>query len=88
MSAVAVLVMSGRHLAFLPEHFAEPYVRQKLMAPLNASVLRYDVPFQRAIKRHSSRNEVLRAFLDDLEMSAVVRTPSTSRPTRTISAIA
>jgi DNA-binding transcriptional LysR family regulator len=69
MSAVAVLVMSGRHLAFLPEHFAEPYVRQKLMAPLNASVLRYDVPFQRAITRGSSRNEVLRAFLNDVELS-------------------
>jgi DNA-binding transcriptional LysR family regulator len=69
MSAVAVLVMSGRHLAFLPEHFAEAFIRQKLIAPLNPTMLRYDVPFQRTIKRGSSRNEVLRAFLDDLELS-------------------
>lgn len=68
MSAVAVLVMSGRHLAFLPEHFAEPYIKQKLMAPLNPNALRYDVLFHRAIKRGSARNEVLRAFLRDLEL--------------------
>lgn len=67
MSAVAVLIMSGRHLAYLPEHFAEPYIRQKLMAPLNPAVLRYDVPFQRATRRRSSRNEVLEAFLQDLQ---------------------
>jgi len=67
MSAVAVLVMSGRHLAYLPEHFAEPYIKQNLMAPLNPSVLRYDVPFQRATRQGSSRNEVLEAFLQDLK---------------------
>jgi len=80
MSAVAVLVMSGRHLAFLPEHFAEPYIKQKLMAPLNANLLSYDVPFQRATKRRSSQNDVLRAFLEDVSFSGVPtrqQTPST-----------
>jgi len=67
MSAVAVLVMSGHHLAYLPEHFAEPYVRQKLIAHLNPAILCYDVPFQSATRRRSSRNEVLEAFLQDLE---------------------
>ena len=66
MSAAAVLVMSGRHLAFLPEHFAEPYIKQKLMAPLNTQLLRYEVPFQRATQRRSNNNEVLQAFLSDL----------------------
>ncbi len=67
MSAVAVLVMSGRHLAYLPEHFAKPYIEKNLMAPLNPSALRYDVPFQRATRQRSSRNEVLEAFLQDLK---------------------
>lgn len=67
MGAVAVLVMSGRHLAYLPQHFAEPYIKERLLAPLNPAVLSYDVPFQRATRRRSSRNEVLQAFLQDLK---------------------
>jgi LysR family transcriptional regulator, transcriptional activator for bauABCD operon len=66
MGAVAVLVMSGRYLAYLPDHFAEPFIKEKLLAALNPSVLSYDVPFQRVTQRRSSRNEVLRAFLEDL----------------------
>jgi hypothetical protein len=70
MGAVAVLVMSGRQLAYLPEHFAEPYIRQGLMAPLNANILRYDVPFYMARRRGSGRNEVLQAFLHDLRSAS------------------
>ena len=70
MGAVAVLVMSGRQLAYLPEHFVEPYIRHGLMAPLNADTLRYDVPFYVARKRGSGRNEVLQAFLYDLRSSS------------------
>jgi hypothetical protein len=35
------------------------------MVPLNPSVLRYDVSFHMATLRSASRNEVLRAFLED-----------------------
>ena len=69
MGAVAVLVMSGRHLAYLPEHFAAPYIKERLVAPLNPSILSYNVPFQRATRRRSSRNDVLQAFLQDLTSS-------------------
>jgi len=72
MGAVAVLVMSGRQLAYLPEHFAEPYIRQRLMAPLNIDILRYDVPFYVARRRGSGRNEVLQAFLFDLRSASEV----------------
>jgi LysR family transcriptional regulator, transcriptional activator for bauABCD operon len=78
MGAVAVLVMSGRHLAYLPEHFAEPYIKQKLLAPLNPAILRYEVPFHVATRRRSSRNEVLQAFLQDLKSARSERLERTS----------
>ncbi len=46
MQAVAMLVLSGRHLGYLPEHFAAPYVKQGLLALLNAKTIRYRVAFQ------------------------------------------
>ncbi len=35
MEAVAMLVLSGRHLGYLPGHFAAPYEKEGLLAPLN-----------------------------------------------------
>ncbi|MEO6918064.1 MAG: LysR family transcriptional regulator [Collimonas sp.] len=66
MEAVAVLMLSGRHLGFLPEHFAAPLVQQGLLAALNPRLLCYDVTLHMVTRRQSSRGEVLQAFLDDL----------------------
>ena len=46
MEAVAMLVLSGQHLGYLPEHFAAPYVKEGLLAPLNPEKMRYRVAFQ------------------------------------------
>jgi DNA-binding transcriptional LysR family regulator len=81
MGAVAVLVMSGRHLAYLPEHFAAPYIRQKLMVPLNPAELKYDVTFQTATLRSAIRNEVVEAFLDDVRFTSPPR-PASSLPAK------
>ncbi|WP_038497421.1 LysR family transcriptional regulator [Collimonas arenae] len=66
MEAVAVLILSGRHLGFLPEHFAAPLVQQGLLTALNPQLLSYDVTLHMVTRRQSSRGEVLQAFLDDL----------------------
>jgi LysR family transcriptional regulator, transcriptional activator for bauABCD operon len=82
MEAVAMLVLSGKHLGYLPEHFAASYVKQGLLAPLNARTLRYRVPFQMVTRVDGKRNarsahgtrggtrdarrEILDAFLDDM----------------------
>jgi DNA-binding transcriptional LysR family regulator len=81
MGAVAVLVMSGRHLAYLPEHFASPYIEGKLMVPLNPSVLKYDVPFHMTTSRSASRNDVLQAFLEDLQFTVPNDTSASIRRT-------
>jgi DNA-binding transcriptional LysR family regulator len=67
MEAVAMLVLSGRHLGYLPEHFAAPYVAQGLLAPLAPEAMRYDVPFDMVVRRDARRNELLAAFVADMK---------------------
>lgn len=67
MEAVAMLVLSGRHLGYLPEHFATPYVQQGLLTPLDAARLHYDVPFHLVTRARPHRSEVVDAFVDDMQ---------------------
>ena len=66
MEAVAVLILSGQHLGFLPAHFAAPLVQQGLLAALNPALLHYDVTLHMVMRRQASRSDVMQAFLDDL----------------------
>lgn len=66
MEAVAMLVLSGAHLAYLPEHFTRPYVAAGLMHILNPEVLHYDVTFHVVTKRRAALHDITRAFMDDL----------------------
>ncbi|WP_412023737.1 LysR family transcriptional regulator [Burkholderia cepacia] len=67
MEAVALLILSGHHLGYLPQHFAAPYVAQGLLAPLNPEQLRYDVTFHMVVARNGRGNPLVEAFLEDLE---------------------
>lgn len=66
MEAIAVLLLSGFHLGYLPEHFAAPYVEQGLLAALNPVELHYEVTFHVATRQAAQRGEILQAFLEDL----------------------
>jgi LysR family transcriptional regulator, transcriptional activator for bauABCD operon len=72
MEAVAMLVLSGRHLGYLPEQFAAPYVKDGLLAALNPNTMRYRVAFQmvtrdrRARGAHEAQREIVDAFVEDM----------------------
>ena len=72
MEAVAMLVLSGRHLGYLPEHFAAPYVDEGLLAPLNRKTMRYRVAFQMVTRAErmsvarGAKREIVDAFLEDM----------------------
>jgi LysR family transcriptional regulator, transcriptional activator for bauABCD operon len=72
MEAVAMLVLSGRHLGYLPEHFAAPYVKDGLLAALNPRVMRYRVGFQMVTRARRTRGpadakrEIVEAFIEDM----------------------
>ncbi|MFC0399203.1 LysR family transcriptional regulator [Paraburkholderia rhizosphaerae] len=73
MEAVAMLVLSGHHLGFLPGHFAEPYVKEGMLAALNPAKMRYRVAFQMVTRTRQHRTEVVDAFIDDMKAAHASR---------------
>lgn len=67
MEAVAMLVLSGHHLGYLPEHFAAPFVEQGLLAALNPALMRYRVAFHMVTRARRQRTEIVEAFLDEMK---------------------
>ena len=64
--AVATLVMSGCFVGFLPDHYAEAFVRAGRMRAVSPSTLRYECSFV-CISRHSpGLPRVAGAFVDAL----------------------
>lgn len=74
MEAVALIILSGSHLGFLPDHFAAPYLAQSALAALNPDALIYDAPFSLVTRPARQHSKVLVAFLQDI--AAVWGTPS------------
>lgn len=66
MEAVTVLILSGQHLGYLPEHYAAPYVEAGLLCALNSKTLHYNVTFHMASKRRAYQDEITRAFVEDM----------------------
>ncbi len=65
MEAVAMLVLSGHHLGFLPEHFSIPLVADGLLATLNPALMHYEVTLH-MVSRRADDGKIVQAFLDDL----------------------
>ena len=60
--AVAMLVLSGAYVGFLPDHYAEPFVRASRMRVVAAKVLNYPCRFS-CIHRHApAPSRVAQAF--------------------------
>ncbi len=66
MEALALLVLSGAYIAYLPTHYAAPWVERGQMRPLMARDLAYHSLFERIIRKGAHRTLVLRTFLEDL----------------------
>jgi DNA-binding transcriptional LysR family regulator len=67
MEAVAMLVLSGHHLGYLPGHFAAPYVHEGLLAALNLAEMGYRVAFHMVTRTRQHRTEIAEAFIDDMK---------------------
>lgn len=72
MEAVAMLVLSGHHLGYLPGHFAAPFVEQGLLAALNPTLMRYRVTFHMVTRARRQRTDIVEAFLDDMKAAHAV----------------
>lgn len=67
MEAIAVLILSGRYLGYLPRHFAEPYVKSGQLAEVNPVQMRYSAGFHLVARRKPHRSEIVEAFIADLD---------------------
>jgi DNA-binding transcriptional LysR family regulator len=66
MEAAALLIMSGKYIGYLPNHYAEPYVKQGLLRAPSKQLLSHDVMFHMATRKAPRRTDVTQAFVDDL----------------------
>ncbi|RLQ21526.1 LysR family transcriptional regulator [Seongchinamella sediminis] len=64
--AVAHLVLSGRYLGYLPEHYAEGFVRRGMMRPLRPELFQYVCQFSAIVRRSPPPSRVVQTLLDKL----------------------
>lgn len=66
MESVAVFVLSGRYVGFLPAHFAQQWVAEDAMRPLLESRMSYQNPIYLTMRKTEQKKPVLAAFLSEL----------------------
>lgn len=59
---IATLVLSGRFLGFLPDHYAAAFVRQGLMRALHPALFRYTCGFLAILRRSPEPSRAARMF--------------------------
>jgi DNA-binding transcriptional LysR family regulator len=67
MESVAVFILSGRYIGFLPTHFAQQWVTQDLMRPLLERTLGYQNPIYLVLRKTEQKKPILAAFLAELQ---------------------
>lgn len=64
--AIALLILSGRYVGFLPDHYAADFERRGLVQRIAHPECRYDVRFVAITRRSPGPSRPVRAFLDAL----------------------
>jgi DNA-binding transcriptional LysR family regulator len=66
MEGLALMILSGRFIAYLPSHYAAPWVARGEMQPIRPRRLSYQSLFEVAVKKGAPQTPALQAFLEDL----------------------
>jgi len=66
MEGLALMILSGRFIAYLPSHYAAPWVARGEMQPIRPRRLSYQSLFEVAVKKAAPQTPALQAFLEDL----------------------
>ncbi|MEO8119040.1 MAG: LysR family transcriptional regulator, partial [Rhodoferax sp.] len=64
--SIATLILSGKYLGFLPDHYAEGFVRTGQMRAVQPALFRYECGFFSIVRRSPQPSRVTRAFQDCL----------------------
>lgn len=69
MESVALFILTGRYIGFLPQHYAEHWVERDLMRALLERKLGYQNPIYLATRKTERHSPVLSAFLNELYLA-------------------
>ena len=78
--SIATLILSGKYLGFLPDHYAQGFVHSGQMRAVKPALFRYECSFLSIVRRSPQPSRVTRAFQDCLLQahSANVRSGTSS----------
>ena len=60
--AIATLILSGRFVGFLPDHYAEAFVQRGQMRAVNSALLHYACDFVSVLRRSPQPSRAAQAF--------------------------
>ncbi|WP_397450835.1 LysR family transcriptional regulator [Pseudomonas sp. NA-150] len=66
VEAVAMLILTGRFVGFLPQHYAEPLVREGKLRALRPDLINLSTPFNVILRHNSPRSPLVKAFAEAL----------------------
>ncbi|MCP4328190.1 MAG: LysR family transcriptional regulator [Alphaproteobacteria bacterium] len=66
IEAIALLVLSGQFLGFLPAHYAERWVKSGAMRAVRPDTLIFFAEIELIARRNRARHSIVNAFIDDL----------------------
>jgi LysR family transcriptional regulator, transcriptional activator for bauABCD operon len=69
MESVALFILAGRYIGFLPQHFAQQWVERDLMRPLLEEKLGYQNPIYLATRKTERQSPILAAFLSEFYLA-------------------
>ncbi len=67
--SIATLILSGKYLGFLPDHYAQAFVRNGQMRAVKAALFRYDCSFFGIVRRSPQPSRVTVAFQECLQQA-------------------
>ncbi|MGC1330152.1 LysR family transcriptional regulator [Pseudomonas sp.] len=71
-------ILSGRHIGYLPRHYAQPWVEKGLMRCIEEQNGLFEVPFYLAGRRGQAASEAQRAFAEDV-LASFAASPDAAR---------
>src|SRR5699024_7125008 len=70
VEGIALLILSGRHIGYLPVHYADPWVNSGDLRQILPSVASYRVTIATATRSNTSLLPAARTFLNHLRLCA------------------
>ncbi|EXB48803.1 lysR substrate binding domain protein [Acinetobacter baumannii 146457] len=75
---IAFMILTGKFLGFLPDHYAKKWVDDGFMQPILQQVIHHSTPICLITHKGKNYNMVLKAFMDILKQKIIPVAPSVS----------